>query len=67
MARFPVEEGKEIRLFIHIPIIDFHKVPHYILSQIFGSFVAGLVLMGCYWPEIQALKAADIAAHGTAV
>jgi glycerol uptake facilitator-like aquaporin len=43
------------------------KVPHYILSQIFGSFVAGLVLMGCYWPEIQALKAANIAAHGTAV
>jgi len=26
-----------------------------------------LVLMGCYWPEIQALKAANIAAHGTAV
>jgi len=23
--------------------------------------------MGCYWPEIQAAKAADIAAHGTAV
>ncbi|KAE9984017.1 hypothetical protein EG328_009274 [Venturia inaequalis] len=43
------------------------KVPHYILSQILGSFIAGLVLMGCYWPEIQALKAADLAAHGTAV
>lgn len=25
------------------------------------------MLMGCYWPEIQAAKAADIAAHGTAV
>jgi glycerol uptake facilitator-like aquaporin len=43
------------------------KVPHYILSQIFGAFIAGLVLMGCYWPEIQALKAADIAKEGTAV
>lgn len=43
------------------------KVPHYILSQIFGAFVAGLVLIGCYWPEIQALKAANIAQHGTAV
>jgi len=43
------------------------KVPHYILSQIFGAFIAGLLLMGCYWPEIQAAKAADIAAHGTAV
>lgn len=29
--------------------------------------MAGLLLMGCYWPEIQAAKAADIAAHGTAV
>ena len=26
-----------------------------------------MLLMGCYWPEIQAAKAADIAAHGTAV
>jgi len=43
------------------------KVPHYIFSQIFGSFIAGLVLMGCYWPEISALRAADIAQHGTAV
>lgn len=43
------------------------KVPLYILSQIFGAFVAGLLLMGCYWPEIQAFKAANIAAHGTAV
>ncbi|TID26756.1 putative glycerol uptake [Venturia nashicola] len=42
------------------------KVPHYILSQILGSFIAGLVLMGCYWPEIQALKAANLAAQGTA-
>jgi len=43
------------------------KVPHYIFSQIFGAFIAGLVLMGCYWPEIQALKAASLAKEGTAV
>jgi len=43
------------------------KVPHYIISQIFGAFVAGLVLMGCYWPEIKALKAANLALEGTAV
>jgi len=42
------------------------KVPHYILSQIFGAFIAGLVLMGCYWPEIQVLRDADIAKYGTA-
>jgi glycerol uptake facilitator-like aquaporin len=42
------------------------KVPHYILSQIFGAFVAGLVLMGCYWPEIRVLRDADIAKYGTA-
>ncbi|ROV98011.1 hypothetical protein VMCG_07008 [Cytospora schulzeri] len=29
------------------------KVPYYIFSQIFGAFIAGLVLMGMYWPEIQ--------------
>ena len=27
--------------------------------------MAGLILMGCYWPEIQAAKANDLAAHGT--
>jgi len=43
------------------------KVPHYIFSQIFGAFMAGLVLMGAYWPEISALKAASIAKEGTAV
>jgi len=42
-------------------------VPHYIFAQVFGAFMAGLVLMGCYWPEIQAAKALDIQAHGTAV
>jgi MIP family channel proteins len=43
------------------------KVPHYIMSQIFGAFVAALILAGCYWPEIRALRDADIAQHGTAV
>ena len=37
------------------------KVPHYIVSQIFGAFMAGLLLMGMYWPEIQAFKAESIA------
>jgi glycerol uptake facilitator-like aquaporin len=43
------------------------KVPHYIFSQIFGAFMAGLLVVGCYWPEIQAAKALDIKNHGTAV
>ncbi|KAK5210645.1 hypothetical protein LTR47_001365 [Exophiala xenobiotica] len=43
------------------------KVPHYIFAQIFGAFMAGLLLMGCYWPQIQAAKAIDIKEHGTAV
>lgn len=29
--------------------------------------MAGLLLMGCYWPEIQAAKAIDIKNHGTTV
>ena len=37
------------------------KVPYYIFSQIFGAFIAGLLLMGMYWPEIQALNQAYIA------
>lgn len=43
------------------------KVPHYIFSQILGSFIAGLVVMGCYWPQISALRAENIAKHGTSV
>ncbi len=43
------------------------KVPHYILSQIFGAFMASLLVMGLYWPEISALKEANLAEHGTAV
>ena len=37
------------------------KVPHYIFSQILGAFVAGLLLMGMYWPQIQEFKAATLA------
>jgi hypothetical protein len=40
-------------------------VPHYIFSQIFGAFMAGLLCIGCYWPEIQAAKAINLAEHGT--
>ena len=43
------------------------KVPHYIFSQIFGAFIAGMLLMGCYWPEIQAAKVLDIKNFGTPV
>ncbi|KIX04354.1 uncharacterized protein Z518_05222 [Rhinocladiella mackenziei CBS 650.93] len=43
------------------------KVPHYVFAQIFGAFMAGLMLMACYWPEIRAAKAIDIREHGTAV
>ena len=38
------------------------KVPHYIFSQIFGAFMAGMLLMGMYWPEIQAFKETWVAA-----
>jgi len=31
------------------------KVPYYIFAQIFGSFMAGLFLVGQYWPEMHAL------------
>ncbi|KAK8073618.1 hypothetical protein PG994_004517 [Apiospora phragmitis] len=37
------------------------KVPYYIVSQVLGAFVAGLVMMGMYWPQIQAMKQAFIA------
>ncbi|KAF2163621.1 hypothetical protein M409DRAFT_68511 [Zasmidium cellare ATCC 36951] len=43
------------------------KVPLFILSQIFGAFMAGIVLVGCYWPQIQTVKAAEIAKSGSAV
>lgn len=31
------------------------KVPYYIFAQVFGSFVAGLIMLGQYWPQIHAL------------
>ena len=43
------------------------KVPHYIISQIFGAFIAGLLLMGMYWPEISALTAATLKRGGPLV
>ncbi|SPO06451.1 related to Putative channel protein, exgression is glucose repressed by Mig1 and Mig2 [Cephalotrichum gorgonifer] len=33
------------------------KVPLYILSQVAGSFMGGLLVMGAYWPQIQSLNA----------
>ncbi|KAM3502990.1 hypothetical protein MY11210_008880 [Beauveria gryllotalpidicola] len=38
------------------------KVPQYIISQIFGAFIAGLLVMGMYWPQIQEMKQEFIAA-----
>ena len=38
------------------------KVPHYIFSQVFGAFIAGLLMVGMYWPEIAAFKAETLAA-----
>lgn len=38
------------------------KVPYYIVSQIIGAFIAGLLCMGMYWPQIQELNAATLAA-----
>ena len=38
------------------------KVPYYILSQIFGAFIAGLLLMGMYWEQISAAQTAALAA-----
>ncbi len=40
---------------------DRNPVPYYIFSQIFGAFIAGLLMMGMYWPEIQAYQAAALA------
>lgn len=37
------------------------KVPYYIFAQIFGSFMAGLVLMGQYHEQIAAFTAQSIA------
>ncbi|TVY49685.1 Aquaporin [Lachnellula occidentalis] len=34
------------------------KVPRYIFAQIFGAFMAGMILMGQYYPQMTALAAA---------
>jgi glycerol uptake facilitator-like aquaporin len=39
------------------------KVPHYIFAQIFGSFIAGLLLVGQYHPQLQ-LLAAEVTSKG---
>lgn len=39
------------------------KVPYYILAQIFGAFMAGIVLVGTYHPQMTAL-AAEFRAKG---
>lgn len=31
------------------------KVPYYIFSQVFGSFMAALLIVGQYWPQLHAL------------
>lgn len=33
------------------------KVPYYIFAQIFGAFMAGMILMAQYYPEMTALAA----------
>jgi len=38
------------------------KVPYYIISQIFGAFVAGLLLVGMYWEQLSAYADATTAA-----
>jgi glycerol uptake facilitator-like aquaporin len=38
-------------------------VPYYIFAQIFGSFMAGLLLVGQYHPQLTAL-AAELTAKG---
>ncbi|KAI1324424.1 aquaporin-like protein [Xylariaceae sp. FL0255] len=43
------------------------KVPYYILSQIVGAFLAALLVMGMYRPEIAAFEAATLAAGGPLV
>ncbi|KAK3652216.1 hypothetical protein LTR56_005349 [Elasticomyces elasticus] len=38
------------------------KVPYYIFAQIFGAFVAGLLLMGMYWEQLSVYAEATRAA-----
>ncbi|EKG09092.1 Major intrinsic protein, partial [Macrophomina phaseolina MS6] len=43
------------------------KVPIYIFSQIFGAFMAGLMLMGQYHEQISAFNTASLAKTGSSV
>ncbi|SMQ49973.1 unnamed protein product [Zymoseptoria tritici ST99CH_3D7] len=43
------------------------KVPYYIFSQVFGSFMAGLLLMGMYHEQIQSYTAGLLADGGREV
>ncbi|KAK5115531.1 hypothetical protein LTR62_001190 [Meristemomyces frigidus] len=38
------------------------KVPYYIISQIFGAFIAGLLMVGMYWEQLSAFAEASKAA-----
>jgi glycerol uptake facilitator-like aquaporin len=38
------------------------KVPYYIFAQIFGAFVAGLLMVGMYWQQLSAFAEATRAA-----
>lgn len=38
------------------------KVPRYIFAQVFGAFIAGLLLVGQYWPQLSELAQKDRAA-----
>lgn len=42
------------------------KVPYYIFAQIFGSFMAGLLLVGQYHPQLAKLAAEVIATGASA-
>lgn len=35
------------------------KVPYYIFAQIFGAFIAGMLMVGMYWPELHAFAEAS--------
>ena len=34
------------------------KVPHYVFAQVFGAFLAGVLMLGMWWPEVEAFRAA---------
>ena len=42
------------------------KVPYYIFAQVLGAFIAGLILVGQYHPQLKLLEAAVIAKGGSA-